>query len=359
MRSMAQFCIKDLHDATPSETPPADPITGQLWIDISVSPPVTKVWNGTEWEQQNGISKILAAVDAIRVKNDELRDALMELGLYSGTENESIQAVNERVDGLEAAVASLEEDIEAVSSDVSALTAESKNAFHPGMNVIPNSAFLNGTEGWTVSGTVHTERTTDTIAGTASGTCLVIGDGSGVSTTVTGLLADTPYVFSFRAQKPSMDGTGYANLTVSGNTVLVEELLKQRDWYTVSYIVDSIPDGVITVSVETAHAVISVADFVLSVGTKPRGWAPKPGEHYGAGIKADGSGLSLDDGDGRETKVKHNEVSVVKDGETVFAVSDTGISAKNAEVGNDLTAGKILIRPCDTASAGADIYLLT
>lgn len=45
MRSMAQFCIKDLHDATPSEMPPEDPITGQLWIDISVSPPVTKVWN--------------------------------------------------------------------------------------------------------------------------------------------------------------------------------------------------------------------------------------------------------------------------------------------------------------------------
>ena len=118
MRSMAQFCIKDLHDATPSETPPENPVTGQLWIDISVSPPVTKVWNGTEWEQQNGIARILAAVDAIRVKNDELRDALMELGLYSGTENESIQAVNERVDGLEAAVASLEEEIEKLKEQI-------------------------------------------------------------------------------------------------------------------------------------------------------------------------------------------------------------------------------------------------
>ncbi len=359
MRSMAQFCIKDLHDATPSETPPADPITGQLWIDISVSPPVTKVWNGTEWEQQNGIARILATVDAIRVKNDELRDTLMELGLYSGTENESIQAVNERADGLEATVASLEEEIEDISEDVSILTAESKNAFHPGMNVIPNSAFLNGTEGWTVSGTVHTERTTDALIGTASGSCLVIGDDSSVSMTVTGLLTDTPYVFSFRAQKPLMDGTGYAYLIVSGNTVLVEELLKQRDWYTVWYLIDSIPDGVITISVETAHAEIGVADFMLSVGTKPRGWAPRPGEHYGDGIKADGTGLMLDDGNGRETKIKHNEVSVAKDGGTVFAVSDTGISAKNACIGKDLIVGKTLIRPCDTASAGADIYLLT
>ena len=46
MRAIAQITITVDTDVVSSETPPENPYTGQLWVDISQAPPQTKVWNG-------------------------------------------------------------------------------------------------------------------------------------------------------------------------------------------------------------------------------------------------------------------------------------------------------------------------
>ena len=49
--------VLDLNDPTISNTAPANPKEGQLWLDTSVSPSVLKMWDGTEWVNsgyQNG-----------------------------------------------------------------------------------------------------------------------------------------------------------------------------------------------------------------------------------------------------------------------------------------------------------------
>lgn len=37
-----------------SSTAPASPVAGQMWTDTSLSPPVVKYWNGTQWIRANG-----------------------------------------------------------------------------------------------------------------------------------------------------------------------------------------------------------------------------------------------------------------------------------------------------------------
>ena len=49
MIASAQFTIISLCDVVTSDTPPENPYEGQLWVDTSVTPPETKIWDGNEW----------------------------------------------------------------------------------------------------------------------------------------------------------------------------------------------------------------------------------------------------------------------------------------------------------------------
>ena len=53
MIAAAQFTIISLCDVVTSDTPPENPYEGQLWVDTSVTPPETKIWDGNEWVVQN------------------------------------------------------------------------------------------------------------------------------------------------------------------------------------------------------------------------------------------------------------------------------------------------------------------
>lgn len=53
---LGQLTLTDLNDAIISGTPPANPTTGALWIDESVSPKLLKKWNGTTWQVLGEVS---------------------------------------------------------------------------------------------------------------------------------------------------------------------------------------------------------------------------------------------------------------------------------------------------------------
>ena len=53
----ASATMVDLNDPIVSTTAPRNPITGQMWVNTSVSPNILNVWNGSQWvkaEQQGG-----------------------------------------------------------------------------------------------------------------------------------------------------------------------------------------------------------------------------------------------------------------------------------------------------------------
>ena len=54
MKAQAQFTIHSLNDVITATTAPTNPYKGQLWVDTSQSPPVTKVYSGSAWKEQNG-----------------------------------------------------------------------------------------------------------------------------------------------------------------------------------------------------------------------------------------------------------------------------------------------------------------
>lgn len=69
MIASAQFTIISLCDVVTSDTPPENPYEGQLWVDTSVTPPETKIWDGNEWMVQNDISNYTASCNGLSSSN--------------------------------------------------------------------------------------------------------------------------------------------------------------------------------------------------------------------------------------------------------------------------------------------------
>jgi hypothetical protein len=355
MRSMAQFCIKDLHDATPSETAPENPITGQIWIDVSSSPPVAKVWNGTEWEAQNESAKLREAVELLILKNTEFRERIAELDAYSGAENDSICALNDRMELIERYVQELAELVAA--NDVSGVEREVTAIRGTGMNEIANSSGLNGLSGWETFGGVDIDRSIETRLNTSSGACFMLGERMQLLKRVTGLVTDAPYALAFRIKRTA-NASFVASLVTGGNIVHRIDSMKANIWTTVEYVFDCAPDGTIEINIEGIAGDVFVGDFVLTLGNRPRAWTPHPLETYTDCRRIDDTGITLNSGNERSVSITHSRISVASGSAEGFAADAAGMRTKNAAVSGTVMHGKLMVMPCDPASGGADIYLL-
>ena len=355
MRSMGQICIKDLHDVTPSETAPEDPITGQIWIDISTSPPVTKVWNGTEWVLQNDAAKLREAIDSLISKNTELRERIAELDAYSGAENDSIAILNNRIVELESRLASLSTTV--ARNDVSAVEEELEAIRGSGRNEITNSSGMYGFVGWSSTGIVTVDTSIDTRLNTTSGSCFKAESGSTLSKKVTDLRTDCKYALSFRAKLPDR-ATVLIELYAGGRCVHAISALKPNIWNDVEYVFDEAPDGTIEIMISHLDGAAYFGDFVLTVGNRPRRWTPHPEEFLAGSTRVDKAGLAIEDGTGGTVTVSDTGFVSLKNDTECAALDAEGLRAKTVRVTDSDTVRKLLIVPCSNASDGADIYLL-
>ncbi len=114
MRAQAQFTIYTLNDVVTSATAPTPAYLGQLWVDTSKSPPVTMVWNGSAWKEQNGTDTIRTSIKTIETKEATLETNLN--GLIS-----TVSSITKTVETIESDTAEAQENILALQTDVSEL----------------------------------------------------------------------------------------------------------------------------------------------------------------------------------------------------------------------------------------------
>lgn len=119
MRAQAQYTIYTLNDVQSEETAPASPYLGQLWVDTSTSPPITRVWNGAEWVELNGTDKIK---DEVKYVTDKQNDFEQSAGRYFNQITETIS----RVETVENDLGEVEEKYTKVSESVTKLEQTSK-----------------------------------------------------------------------------------------------------------------------------------------------------------------------------------------------------------------------------------------
>ena len=83
MIASAQFTIISLCDVVTSDTPPENPYEGQLWVDTSVTPPETKIWDGNKWVVQNDIETIRTTISILTEKDAQFQQTIDGLNSYT------------------------------------------------------------------------------------------------------------------------------------------------------------------------------------------------------------------------------------------------------------------------------------
>ena len=94
MIASAQFTIISLCDVVTSGTPPENPYEGQLWVDTSVTPPETKIWDGNEWVVQNDIETIRTTISILTEKDAQFQQTIDGLNSYVATLTEAVETVS-------------------------------------------------------------------------------------------------------------------------------------------------------------------------------------------------------------------------------------------------------------------------
>lgn len=119
MRAIAQFTIHSLNDVVTSAVAPANPYLGQLWVDTSKSPPITKVWNGSLWKEQNGTDALKTSVKTLTTRASNLETNLNGLTSTVSVLTTQVDANGETISTLSSNITTLQQTTSSISAEVS------------------------------------------------------------------------------------------------------------------------------------------------------------------------------------------------------------------------------------------------
>lgn len=123
MRSQAQYTIYSLNDVITSNTAPTSPYKGQLWVDTSVTPPVTKVYTGSAWKEQNGTDTIRTSITTLTTNQSSFQTALDTLSSNYSSITTRVQTVEDDLGNVQETVESVQEDLSSLEQTASQISA--------------------------------------------------------------------------------------------------------------------------------------------------------------------------------------------------------------------------------------------
>ena len=138
MRAIGQITIKNICDVVASETAPENPYVGQLWVDTSVAPPETKIWNGAEWVVQNDIETIRTTISILTTRSAELQSTIDGLNSYVGTMTETLETVTDNLGNEHQTVLEMQAQMSQLQQTIDGLTIQVTNQYAGGLNFIQN-----------------------------------------------------------------------------------------------------------------------------------------------------------------------------------------------------------------------------
>ena len=124
MRSQAQYTIYALNDVYTAATAPTNPYTGQLWVDTSQSPPVTKVYNGSAWKEQNGTDTLKTNVQTLTTKQASFETSLNGLTSTVSMHTTQINNIGDVVDTNCHDIDELQSDVSILQQTATEISAE-------------------------------------------------------------------------------------------------------------------------------------------------------------------------------------------------------------------------------------------
>ena len=360
MRAVAQFTITSICDVITSETPPANPYVGQLWVNTSTVPPESMVWNGQGWVLQNALDDLRKTVTTHTTRFGEFQSSVDGLTSYISSLTETVELMDGEVHGEKEVLSEIYNRVSELQHSVDGLTVTVKDKFAGGSNYIKNSAGLNGiTDDWTTSGTVSIANSTNVQSNTSSDSCFVLGDTSTLQQVITGVVPGS-YSISIRAKKTGSGYSSYFYVQYNGNKyTYLFNTTAVFDWTEYSTVINDVRDGTITVYGYNRLPSLYLSDIILTEGTAIHKWTPAPNEIYTTEVKIDRRGIEISNTDSAQrTVINNTEFSGYYNDEKIFTLNKDETLTKKTVVDGELTVGKTKFVPRSIASEGLNIVIL-
>ena len=124
MRSQAQYTIYSLNDVYTAATAPTNPYNGQLWVDTSSNPPITKVYDGSAWKEQNGTDTIKSNVQTLTTKQATFETNLNGLTSTVGIHTDQISGIGGALETAQGNIYNLQSDVSTLQQTATEISAE-------------------------------------------------------------------------------------------------------------------------------------------------------------------------------------------------------------------------------------------
>lgn len=359
MIASAQFTIISICDVVTSDTPPDNPYEGQLWVDTTVTPPETKVWNGSAWVLQNGMETIRTEISTLKTKDAEFQQSVDGLNSYVSTLTETVETVSGEQGTVSERVLNAENRISQLQHTIDGLSVTVEEQYIGGINYVQNSAGLNGiTDDWSYSGSLSVDSSTDTQNNTISDSCFLLGAYTSLSQYIRGVVPGI-YTVSIRAKKTSAM-SAYFYVTYNGNkTKYLFSKSTAFDWTDYSVTIPDITDPTLRIYCYNRDASLYVSDIMVTEGAIPRKWTPAPNEIYTSEVKIDKRGIEVsNNASSQRTVITNTEFAGYYNDEVIFTLNKDETQTKKTTVDGELTVGKTKFVPMPTASDGLNIVIL-
>lgn len=359
MIASAQFTIVSICDVVTSDTPPDNPYEGQLWVDTTVTPPETKVWNGSAWVLQNGMETIRTEISTLKTKDAEFQQSVDGLNSYVSTLTETVETVSGEQGTVSERVLNAENRISQLQHTIDGLSVTVEEQYIGGINYVQNSAGLNGiTDDWSYSGSLSVDSSTDTQNNTISDSCFLLGAYTSLSQYIRGVVPGI-YTVSIRAKKTSAM-SAYFYVTYNGNkTKYLFSKSTAFDWTDYSVTIPDITDPTLRIYCYNRDASLYVSDIMVTEGAIPRKWTPAPNEIYTSEVKIDKRGIEVsNNASSQRTVITNTEFAGYYNDEVIFTLNKDETQTKKTTVDGELTVGKTKFVPMPTASDGLNIVIL-
>ena len=290
----------------------------------------------------------------------EFQSSVDGLNSYVSGMTETMQTLESSVSGEQQKVLEMQQQVSELQHSVEGLSVSVQEQFAGGINYIKNSAGLNGvTDDWETTGVVTTDNSTDVQSNTTSDSCFVLGDGSTLMQTITGVVPGA-YTVSVRAKKTGADYTSYFRVQYNGNKyAYLFNTTETFGWTEYSAVIDDVQDGTIIVYAYNRLASLYLSDLILAEGNSVHKWTPAPNEIYTTEVKIDRRGIEVSNNESAQrTVINNTEFSGYYNEEKIFTLNKDETVTKKTTVDGELTVGKTKFVPMPTASEGLNIVIL-
>lgn len=360
MRAVGQITLTRMNDVSPSDTPPENPDIGTLWINTGEVPPETMVWDGLRWVTQNDLDTLRTTVSTHSARFAEFQNSVDGLTSYVSNLTESVETVTGDLEGERERITELNEEMSRMRHSVDGLTLTVSERFAGGINLILNSAGLNGiTEEWETVGSVRTDNSTEVRANTVSDSCFILESYSSLRQ----VIANVPpgsYVLSVCARKTSASHAAYLCLQYNGGkTAYPFNTAEAFGWTRFTVSVDDVRDGTIVLYAYNRDGELYLSDMILMEGSAPAKWTPAPNEIYTTEVKIDRRGIEVSNASSpQRTVINNTEFSGYYNEERIFTLNKDETLTKKTTVDGELTVGKTKFVPLSPSSDGLNIVIL-